>query len=267
MHALLGLDAAWTPKTASGVALLVGDVGNWRCLRVAPSRRAFVAQAGEAPVDFGSAVVDDDAPLHEVIAVACSLAGVSSLSVLAVDMPLAVGPIVGRRAADNCVSREYGARGCAVHSPTPARPGPVAERLRDEALACDLPLVTRGPPRTPALIEVYPHVSLLQLLGASYRVGYKVSRARKYWPGRSRLERVGLLLEAWRGIEGALARVVEMPVREAALGTWSTRMLKAYEDALDGAICAWTAALYLEGRTTPLGDDDAAIWVPSPTPA
>ena len=40
--------------------------------------------------------------------------------------------------------------------------------------------------------------------------------------------------------------------------------LKAYEDTLDAVICAWVAICALEGRATPFGDEDSAIWIPNP---
>jgi hypothetical protein len=34
---MLGIDAAWTEKEPSGVALLKGRLGAWQCAAVAPS--------------------------------------------------------------------------------------------------------------------------------------------------------------------------------------------------------------------------------------
>jgi hypothetical protein len=39
--------------------------------------------------------------------------------------------------------------------------------------------------------------------------------------------------------------------------------LKAYEDKLDAVICAWVGICALEGRPTPFGDENSAIWIPS----
>lgn len=244
--------------------MLVGDPGAWRCIRASPSRRSFVAGGITTAAALAGKPAPDDIPLADVLATACALAGVATVSVLAVDMPLSRIPVLARRPADTLVSRAYGSRGCAVHSPTPARPGPLAARIRDEAHACGLPLVTQGSPQVPALIEVYPHVSLLRLLDAKYRVAYKVARARKYWPKHSSAERRTMLVGAWQQIERALEDVLGPLPPWVELGEGaSTRALEAYEDALDGIVCAWTAALYLEARAMPMGDDDAAIWVPA----
>lgn len=40
--------------------------------------------------------------------------------------------------------------------------------------------------------------------------------------------------------------------------------VKAYEDTLDGVICAWVAIRALEGRATSFGDENSAIWIPHP---
>lgn len=263
MHAVLGIDAAWTVTAPSGVALLVGEPGAWRCARIAPSLGAFVRGDGAAAIERPSRGADG-ARMVDLLATACELAGTALVSVLAVDMPLSRTSISGRRVADSCVSRQYGARGCAVHSPTSTRPGALSFRFRDDAQACGLPLITAGPVRVPAMIEVYPHVTLLDLLAASYRVPYKVARARRYWPERSSAERKDALLGAWREIEAALeARVGSLPDRVELSADASWASMKACEDALDGLVCAWTAALFLEGRAVALGDDDAAIWVPA----
>jgi predicted RNase H-like nuclease len=263
VHAILGIDAAWTVAASSGVALIVGEPGRWRCVRAAPSRRMFVAGGGLAPVDFAVASKDDDVAFADLVAVATALARVDALSVVAVDIPLARGPIVARRAADTAVSRAFGARGCAVHSPTPMRPGRLACRMRDDASACGFPLVTGGTAVVPALIEVYPHVTVLDLMGAAFRVPYKVARARKYWPKVARGVRIASLIEQWRGIESALVRRIGALPGDFVVGEQApTRVLKGYEDALDGIVCAWTGALYLEGGVVPMGDESAAIWCP-----
>ena len=48
---------------------------------------------------------------------------------------------------------------------------------------------------------------------------------------------------------------------ELELGA-SGAKVKAYEDALDAAVCAWVAICALRGRAKPFGDHQSAIWVP-----
>ena len=223
----------------------------------------FVAGGGLAPVDFAVVSKDDDVAFADLVAVAVALARVDAVSVVAVDMPLARRP--HRRAACSgyCGVSSVRARGCAVHSPTAMRPGRLACRMREDASACGFPLVTGGSAVVPALIEVYPHVTLLDLMGAARRVPYKVARSPKYWPGVVREVRVGRLIEQWKGIESALVRRIGALPGDFVVGEGaSTRVLKGYEDALDGIVCAWTGALYFEGGLVAMGDESAAIWCP-----
>jgi predicted RNase H-like nuclease len=43
----------------------------------------------------------------------------------------------------------------------------------------------------------------------------------------------------------------------------SLARLKPYEDALDALVSAWIGLEYLAGRATALGDEQAAVWVPT----
>ena len=96
-------------------------------------------------------------------------------------MPLATTPITSRRAADTAISSRFGPKGCAVHSPSAKRPGAIADQLRTDFAALGYSLQTNGSnPPAPALIECYPHVTLLALLKRDYRVPYKVSRSTQY---------------------------------------------------------------------------------------
>jgi predicted RNase H-like nuclease len=113
---------------------------------------------------------------------------------------------------------------------------------------------------------VYPHTALLSLLGADYRVPYKISRSRKYWPIALPETRRASLLSRWRTILEALGRSagVVIPPRVFALPTQfaSFSQMKRYEDALDAIICAWVGIEFLRNRADPLGDETAAIWTP-----
>ena len=268
MPAVLGIDAAWTPTEPSGVALLVGGGGGgWRQVAVAPSYGSFIALARGIPVDWGERPAASRPDAAALLDAARALAAVE-VAVVAVDMPLSTLPLSARRRADAAVSRAFGARGASTHSPTAARPGPLADSLRRGFGGRGYPLATAATRcgAAPALIEVYPHASLLELTGAPYRLPYKVSRSLRYHPGTTVRERVrrlraemASLLASLRGrIDGvdlALPRTAEIP---------SLRTLKRYEDALDALVCAWSAACYLRGESLPYGDRTAAIWVPRP---
>lgn len=261
-RAVLGLDAAWTDRQPSGIALLVETARGWRCAGLAPSYAAFHALAEGRPADWRERPRGGPPDPAALLATAARLAPGAALAVIAADLPLARTPIVGRRPADDAVSRAFGARGCVVHSPSQARPGPLSDRLRAALDAQGFALATALPPAPRVLLEVYPHTALLALLDLDYRLPYKVSRARRYWPEADPAARAARLLEMHRRILGALRREVgdlDVPLPAAAR---SAGALKRFEDALDALLCAWVGIAYLTGRAEPFGDRDAAVWCP-----
>jgi hypothetical protein len=68
-------------------------------------------------------------PSSQLITAAERLLGGVKVAVVSVDMPLATIPITGRRTADSAVSRVYGGKGAAVHSPSVERPGIISDQL------------------------------------------------------------------------------------------------------------------------------------------
>jgi predicted RNase H-like nuclease len=267
--AVLGIDAAWTDREPSGMALVQRRGTGWTCLRVAPSWESFCS----ASVDwYGSGAVCGSPVDAGAVLEACrDLLGGREPVVVAVDMPLAVDAsdapacVTGRREADNEVSRRFGRCKCAVHSPSPRRPGVTGRRLHEGFAVRGYSLATSRDCRIPALIEVYPHVALLGLTGRRARLPYKVGKTTTYWPGKTPEERKRLLRREWASILTHLkCRVshVELPLPGCPEGcTFS--YLKRFEDALDGLVCAWVATLYLQkDAACPLGDVASAIWVP-----
>jgi predicted RNase H-like nuclease len=259
MKAVLGVDAAWTVGQPSGLALVVETDTGWRCSRVAPSYQQFCQHE---PVNWDETPKGGEPNIPELLNTVQALEPLCELCVVAVDMPLSKQPITGRREADNQVSRAFGARGCAVHSPSSTRPGHIADSMRAE-LESAFPLATQAT-SVPALIEVYPHAALLSLLNLERRLAYKVSRNNRYWPGTPADVRRQRLLQAFnRVLDGLQTKMrVDLPLPTAdAVRTFAG--LKRYEDALDALICAWTAIEYLRGRCQPYGDQTAAIWIPA----
>lgn len=263
VRTVLGIDAAWTETQPSGVALIRGGGRSWECLAIAPSYASFADAAGGVAVDWTRPVVAGPPDVACLATAAATLAG-GEVDVVAVDMPLSTVPIEGRREADRAISRAFGARGCAVHSPTVDRPGRIADSLRSEFVARGYPLataITRSG-TSPALVEVYPHTAVLVLLDAEYRVRYKIARARRYWPSLSSAERRVRILSEWRRICSALAETILGIELTLPADAASNTALKRYEDALDALVCAWVGIEYLAGRTTAYGDATAAIWTP-----
>ena len=264
---VLGIDAAWTAHHPSGVALVQQLNGTWRCLAVAPSYAGFLALAAGGSLDWSQKPQAGEASMDALLAAAARLGG-RPVDLIAVDMPLATEPISARRAADREVSRLFGSRGCAVHSPTKERPGRLASDLRNALAARGYRLQTADDPAGPGgLIEVYPHVALLALMTLKFRLPYKVSRSSQYWrderpPISTRIQR---LLKAYAEISDALSKeIAAIPLTlPAAEQVRSLAALKPLEDSLDALICAWVGIEHLHGRTLGLGDSTAAIWCPA----
>lgn len=263
MVAVLGIDAAWTKKEPSGVALVRKNGERWRCLRAAPSYASFCEG-----FLWEGAIAGGNIDVSAVLSTCGSLLRGDRLSVVAVDMPLATKPITARRVADNLVSKRYGARKCSVHSPTLERPGHTGEALHQGFTNAGFSLKVSNPPQEPALIEVYPHVALLKMMGAVERIPYKASKSGTYWGrGLSAQYRKQRLLAQWAAILGRLQQEIDgidLPLPKAP-DQLTFKQLKRYEDAIDALVCAWMGIQYLEGKSLPLGDNTAAIWVPEGT--
>ncbi len=259
--AVLGIDAAWTNSAPSGVALLERNGARWTALRVAPSSAAFCSDFGWSEQFPGAAI-----NVRELVD-ACEkrLTG-SRLSVVAIDMPLSTTRIDKRRRADQEVSRRFGHCKCAVHSPTPVRPGCTGRKLQQGFESEGFSLVATGGSAVPSLIEVYPHVALLGLTGRTERLPYKAGKTTTYWQGKDIETRKQLLIAEWQFILDCLRRHIDdidLPLPDPAIHSLSS--LKRYEDALDGLICAWVATQFLAGTAVALGDKSAAIWMPKPS--
>lgn len=260
---VLGIDAAWTAGQPSGVALVVEGRRGWTCAGVAPSYAGFVRLGSGAAVDWlATAVEGGEADAGALLDAASRIAPGVEVAVVAVDMPLARGRIVARRACDDAISSAFGGRGCGTHSPSALRPGPIADRLHRSFAARGFVLATGAARGERSLVEVFPHTALLALLRSAYRVPYKATRAGRYWPGETPLVRRRRLLRAWRRILRALrARVAGMDLPLPRIVPGQARM-KRYEDALDALLCAWVGIEFLEGRARAYGDASAAVWTP-----
>ena len=262
MRTVLGIDAAWTPHNPSGVAMVEETEGGWRVIAVEPSYRRFVALAGGPRIETGTHARPDVAALLD----SCQRLTGRRPDMVALDMPLSRRPIVGRRESDRAVSRAYGARKCATHSPSGLRPGKISDQLRADFESDGYRLWTAPPPSSqpPGLIEVYPHPALVELTGASERLKYKIGKIGNYWRELDPAERKTRLFGIWGAIVAALeAEVAGVEARLPKVAPDDRgAALKAFEDALDAVVCAWVGIRVLEGRAKAYGDAESAIWVP-----
>jgi predicted RNase H-like nuclease len=258
----LGIDAAWTKTGPSGVALVQETTDGWRLLAVESSYARFREQAaGIAPQEPARG----ECPNVPTLLDACRRLSGRAPDLVAVDMPLALTPIVGRRASDLEISRTFGAAKATTHSPSDRRPGQLSDKLREDFSIAGFPLCTVAGLRRPGLMEVYPHTALLALSGDKVRLTYKASKTTTYWRGECLAERRGRLRKVWQRIidllEAEIAGVAEalpLPATE-----FRGRELKAYEDKLDAVVCAYVAICALDGAAKAYGDANSAIWVPT----
>jgi predicted RNase H-like nuclease len=188
--------------------------------------------------------------------------GGSSVSVIAVDMPLAHEPVRARRCCDNAISRAFGERGCSTHGPTEQRPGKVSDALYEEAKAAGFGLKTQGSDRDgAALLEVYPHVALLALCRKGRRLPYKLSRRHKNFPKLDPARQLEAVRKEWNGILGSLKHEIDIAF-DIEDGITTLRNWKAWEDVINAIVCCWVGLEWLRGRARAYGDEVAAIWVP-----
>ena len=258
---ILGIDAAWTEANPSGVALVSQTSGaRWKLEAVTSSYAEFMVLSGHGrvPLTQSKGGFPD---LKTLLEAADAITGTRP-KLIAVDMPLSSKPIIGRRAADDLVSRIYGARKCSTHTPSAFRPGKISDNLRSEAERLGYTLATTAIGRL-SLMEVYPHPALVELANAPERLPYKVAKARKYWPTLPAPERQLKLREVWAAISAHLSGWIEgMELFDARLAmALRPSELKAAEDALDAIVCCWIGICAVEGRAQPFGDIDAAIWI------
>lgn len=185
MRAVLGIDAAWTLKQASGVALVVEHPKGWQLIAVAPSYQHFQALADPGRTIEPRPSGSSPHPL-QLIAAAEALCD-RSVDLVAIDIPLAQSPIVKRRASDDAVSKAYGGRKCGTHSPNASRPGRISDELQEGFEGAGYPLQTCMV-EPPGLIEVYPHPALVELFGLQRGCRTRLQRSRgigRHLPGSS----------------------------------------------------------------------------------
>ena len=127
---VLGVDAAWTAFGSSGVSLIrQNSAQRWECVAVAPSYKSSVSLASGTPVNWEQPTRGAQPEPTTLLRAAEQILRGKRVDIIAVDMPMATVPIAGRRLADRRLSKEFGARGCAAHSPNATRPGAVSDRL------------------------------------------------------------------------------------------------------------------------------------------
>ncbi len=186
--------------------------------------------------------------------------------IAAVDAPLIVRNVAGRRPCDRMISRCFGAYHAGAHSANLGlasfRQGVRGERVvKTLGLSVD-PFFEPGQPVRRAL-EVYPHPAIIALFGLPLTLKYKAKAGR---PLASRSLALGELMRLLEGLEGAdpALDVRAGPrwevLRTLAAAPSSSGELDQVEDEVDAHVCAYVGLYYWtqgERRCRVVGDIDS----------
>lgn len=260
MKYILGVDAAWTPNGSSGLCLLKWKRGSQpEVIHLGRSYEEFL----EREIRWNEKATASAPRLDEII----QQIG-NTPQVVALDIPLSPEPITGYREADRQVTRRYSRKGAAVHSPTQERPGKIAEVLYQQLTGAGISWAgTDAKPDRPYFMEVYPHVTIIEMLGLDYRLPYKVQKKGQYWKEDSPEERYRKSIQQLnflrKGIEAELQKPLDEFLPELQeKEKYTLWFLKSFEDALDAVVCALSGYYFLMGKAEGLGDETSAIWIP-----
>ncbi len=263
---ILGVDAAWTFHNPSGVALLEVNAGaRPQLVPLARSYSEFLQ--GEICWDEPAKVSPPQLP--KLLEYCQTHYG--NVQVVALDIPIGPQPVRSYREADRAVTRKYGGRGASVHSPTPERPGIVADLLYQQLTEAGFRWAGLSPvTNRPSFLEVYPHIAIIELFGYSYRLPYKVQKRNQYFkddPPEIRYKKSVEKLNELRDkilTEVKLSEKINLPELDIDQ-YYAVKYLKGYEDALDSIICALVGYYYQKGEAIALGNETGTVWVPQST--
>ena len=259
--AVLGIDAAWTLSEPSGVALWQFENRRWKCMRVAPSYTAFCGD-----IDWDAPVLGGPINVPATLDECRRLLDGKVPDIVAASIPLGLTPVTGRRLCDTLINKLFSRCKCTIHAPTPQQPGAVALRLHQGFKEAGYHLATTpGFSPLATLIEIYPHVAMLGLMGRPERVPYKTFNTKTYWPHLPAAARRRRLVEEWSAILerlGQYANAIDIALPHSP-EKWKFLRLKRFEDAIDALVCAWMAVQYLNGKARSMApNSQAAIWIP-----
>jgi predicted RNase H-like nuclease len=258
---ILGVDAAWTVNGSSGLCLMRYEENEKpKVVRLARSYDEFL----QGEIRWAEKATASAPRLDEIIRQIVEIP-----QVVALDIPLSPEPITGYREADRQITRRYSRMGAAVHSPTQDRPGKIAEMMFEQLTASGIRWAdTKAKPDRPYFMEVYPHVTIIEMLGLDYRLPYKVQKKGQYWKDEVPEERyrksiqqlnflkTGIETKLQHSLDDFLPALVE---REK----YTLHFLKSYEDLLDSVVCALSGYYFQIGQAVGVGDETSAIWIPA----
>lgn len=273
---VLGIDAAWTLRNPSGIALVAVATGQIpELIRVARTCEEFTSGRQISGSDWLNLLPSDETlNVSGILDAAKRYTGMQP-NVVSLDIPLSPLPIRGRRPADNAVSTRYGSRWAGTHTPSTERFGHVSaalfQQLSDSGyhwMNAIGPVQLDGQMRY--FLETYPHPVIVEMLALEKRLCYKVAKRQKYWPNLMPDERRRSIASELDRLHSALASRIggfadRVPkacnVLDAAPKSKGT-VFKGIEDALDAVLCAFVGCEFLAGHAVAFGDQYSAIWIP-----
>lgn len=244
------MDLAWSSRARTGIAVLdeSGRLVASTAVVTDDDVVAFVVEhtrtRGSTPPDGGGA----GAP-----------GGSRNAVVAAIDAPLVVPNLTGRRVCEALVSAEFGPYDAGAHPTNRSRAlfDPPRGQVLCERLGWDVdPALPPGEGRSVA-IEVYPHPATITLFGLSRVIPYKAKLGRDLESLRAAH---GALLDLLERECGSLLRVAESPrwaeLRAVVVGARRKADLRRIEDEVDAILCAYLAWLWgrRDERMRVLGD-------------
>ena len=245
---ILGIDPAWTPKNPSGFALIeqIGD--EWICRDIAPSFDSFCSSKMVSE-KFKEKICGSPFDLEDI------LGKCGQVNCIVVDMPISPEEFLGRREADDAITKEFGNAWCATHTPTAA----ISKFGVDfvlKAKECGYIFNTN-------LIETYPHPAILSLIpDLEKRLPYKVEKRNRYWPKEKPEERRKKLYKNLQILRTALSSHITLPKDYNLSIDAPFTLLKSFEDTLDALVCAWVGIKFMNKQCRAFGDKLSAIWIP-----
>lgn len=226
----IGVDLAWSDRNPTGIAVLEGD-GHGAMLMESPRTVRGV----------------------EAVAAVVARAALDGAAFVAVDAPLRVPNLAGRRPAEADLARDFARYYAGPHPANRTRLADAHGLIAGERLAqilCARHRFEDDPrPATDArsarrlVFEAFPHPAQVALFGLDRRIAYKHGPPPERRAGLARLRGLvrGRLPAAEPPLlpEDALDRLCAEPL-ESLRG----RALKDYEDRLDALVCAYVALYY-----------------------
>lgn len=223
----VGIDLAWSEKNNTGIAIIEGDEKRGRLLN------ADIVVSDSEITDYVSGKVGKKDAL------------------IAIDAPLVVPNVEGRRIAEKIVGDLFRKYDAGAHPANRTRLGAWSNgKIRGEELVKALQELgfkhnpnVKGMERTRKLFEVYPHPSTVVLFGLNSIIKYKAK------PNREEAFRISEFKRYERLIKGLSSANPSLKIgSNVMLGDKMNAMrqseLKKHEDMLDAVFCAYIAYYY-----------------------